>query len=508
MSEAQTNATPIVLDPMRVAFAPDATVLQLGRTHFIGIGGAGMSVLAEMLHERGVDVDGSDREEGSKTERLRSLGITVEIGQQADNVRGADTVVYSSAIKPDNPEIVAAHERGIRIVHRSDILALLMNGRRAVTVAGAHGKTTTSSLLSHILVHAGTGKLADPSYAIGGTIQAPGGAVLDGGHAGRGDVLVAEADESDGSFCKYRPSIAVITNALADHLDHYGDEAHYCAAFVDHAGHASGHVVMTGDDEGAVAVLRDLDPSVARRTIVYATKDADQIGDLRGATLVRIDAEHESADSGRETFTVHVPASLASVCGCGDADLALPVSLAIPGMHNARNATAAILAAMLLGVTPEAAAQAASTFLGASRRFQVHGEENGVTVVDDYAHHPTEIAATLHAAANYPHKTLWCVFQPHTYTRTKAFMKDFAKALSLADKVVLADIYAARETDTLGISSETLQAEIQALGHECYYFPSFDEIENFLLENCINGDLLITMGAGDVVKIGENLLGK
>ena len=175
MSEAQTNATPIVLDPMRVAFAPDATVLQLGRTHFIGIGGAGMSVLAEMLHERGVDVDGSDREEGSKTERLRSLGITVEIGQQADNVRGADTVVYSSAIKPDNPEIVAAHERGIRIVHRSDILALLMNGRRAVTVAGAHGKTTTSSLLSHILVHAGTGELADPSYAIGGTIQAPGG---------------------------------------------------------------------------------------------------------------------------------------------------------------------------------------------------------------------------------------------------------------------------------------------------------------------------------------------
>lgn len=174
MSEAQTNATPIVLDPMRVAFAPDATVLQLGRTHFIGIGGAGMSVLAEMLHERGVDVDGSDREEGSKTERLRSLGITVEIGQQADNVRGADTVVYSSAIKPDNPEIVAAHERGIRIVHRSDILALLMNGRRAVTVAGAHGKTTTSSLLSHILVHAGTGELADPSYAIGGTIQAPG----------------------------------------------------------------------------------------------------------------------------------------------------------------------------------------------------------------------------------------------------------------------------------------------------------------------------------------------
>ena len=234
--------------------------------------------------------------------------------------------------------------------------------------------------------------------------------------------MVAEADESDGSFCKYRPSIAVITNALADHLDHYGDEAHYCAAFVDHAGHASGHVVMTGDDEGAVAVLRDLDPSVARRTIVYATKDADQIGDLRGATLVRIDAEHESADSGRETFTVHVPASLASVCGCGDADLALPVSLAIPGMHNARNATAAILAAMLLGVTPEAAAQAASTFLGASRRFQMRGEENGVTVVDDYAHHPTEISALLDAARRrYPRSVIRVLFQPHLFSRTRTF---------------------------------------------------------------------------------------
>ena len=211
-------------------------------------------------------------------------------------------------------------------------------------------------------------------------------------------MLVAEADESDGSFCKYRPSIAVITNALADHLDHYGDEAHYCAAFVDHAGHASGHVVMTGDDEGAVAVLRDLDPSVARPNDRVRHQGCRSDRDLRGATLVRIDAEHESADSGRETFTVHVPASLASVCGCGDADLALPVSLAIPGMHNARNATAAILAAMLLGVTPEAAAQAASTFLGASRRFQVRGEENGVTVVDDYAHHPTEISALLDAA--------------------------------------------------------------------------------------------------------------
>ena len=517
MSEAQTNATPIVLDPMRVAFAPDATVLQLGRTHFIGIGGAGMSVLAEMLHERGVDVDGSDREEGSKTERLRSLGITVEIGQQADNVRGADTVVYSSAIKPDNPEIVAAHERGIRIVHRSDILALLMNGRRAVTVAGAHGKTTTSSLLSHILVHAGTGKLADPSYAIGGTIQAPGGAVLDGGHAGRGDVLVAEADESDGSFCKYRPSIAVITNALADHLDHYGDEAHYCAAFVDHAGHASGHVVMTGDDEGAVAVLRDLDPSVARRTIVYATKDADQIGDLRGVTLVRIDAEHESADSGRETFTVHVPASLASVCGCGDADLALPVSLAIPGMHNARNATAAILAAMLLGVTPEAAAQAASTFLGASRRFQMRGEENGVTVVDDYAHHPTEISALLDAARRrYPRSVIRVLFQPHLFSRTRTFAHEFAEALSKADDVIVTGIFPARELqrDFPDVSAMTIVDAAQDVPHasaqgDGTWISAVDDMQvaaQMLAMRCRPTDVVFTVGAGDITAMGAVIL--
>ena len=294
----------------------------------------------------------------------------------------------------------------------------------------------------------------------------------------------------------------MITNALADHLDHYGDEAHYCAAFVDHAGHASGHVVMTGDDEGAVAVLRDLDPSVARRTIVYATKDADQIGDLRGATLVRIDAEHESADSGRETFTVHVPASLASVCGCGDADLALPVSLAIPGMHNARNATAAILAAMLLGVTPEAAAQAASTFLGASRRFQVRGEENGVTVVDDYAHHPSEMKATLNTAKEMHFDRILCAFQPHTYTRTKALFHEFVEALGMCDQAVLAPIYAAREKNTIGIYSSDIAREVPG----AVSFDSFDEIADYLRKEAGPNDLVLTMGAGNINEVGPMLI--
>lgn len=299
----------------------------------------------------------------------------------------------------------------------------------------------------------------------------------------------------------------MITNALADHLDHYGDEAHYCAAFVDHAGHASGHVVMTGDDEGAVAVLRDLDPSVARRTIVYATKDADQIGDLRGATLVRIDAEHESADSGRETFTVHVPASLASVCGCGDADLALPVSLAIPGMHNARNATAAILAAMLLGVTPEAAAQAASTFLGASRRFQMRGEENGVTVVDDYAHHPTEISALLDAARRrYPRSVIRVLFQPHLFSRTRMFAHEFAEALSKADDVIVTGIFPARELqrDFPDVSAMTIVDAAQDVPHasaqgDGTWIRAVDDMQvaaQMLAMRCRPTDVVFTVGAG------------
>ena len=260
---------PIVLDPTYASFDAAARPADLGATHFIGIGGAGMSVLAEMLHAEGVAVDGSDRAHSAKTDRLETLGITVEFGQRAENVAQAETVVYSSAIKPDNPEIVAAHAAGKRIVHRSDILALLMNGKRAVTVAGAHGKTTTSSMLSHILVNAG----ADPSYAIGGFIQGPDGTTLDGGHAGKGDILVAEADESDGSFAKYHPTIAIITNCEADHLDHYGTQENYRAAFVNHVQHAEKSVVMCGDDEGNLAVLRALDPQTAKRTVVYATQD-------------------------------------------------------------------------------------------------------------------------------------------------------------------------------------------------------------------------------------------
>ena len=496
---------PIVLDPTYASFDAAARPADLGATHFIGIGGAGMSVLAEMLHAEGVAVDGSDRAHSAKTDRLETLGITVEFGQRAENVAQAETVVYSSAIKPDNPEIVAAHAAGKRIVHRSDILALLMNGKRAVTVAGAHGKTTTSSMLSHILVNAG----ADPSYAIGGFIQGPDGTTLDGGHAGKGDILVAEADESDGSFAKYHPQIAIITNSEADHLDHYGTQDNYRAAFVDHAGHATKAVIMCGDDEGNLAVLRALDATVAGRTIVYSTRNAAELGDLNGATLVRIESESETAESGAEHFTLHIPGGL-----IGEEERRIAVTLTVPGIHNARNASAAIIAAALLGMDVERASAAVTSFLGAARRFQVRGTVSQVTVVDDYAHHPTEIAALLDAARRrYPQSKIRVIFQPHLFSRTRFFSSEFAQALAKADDVIVTGIFPAREKqeDFPDVTPATIVDEALKLEHE----PAKDWVRGvedmhtaaqMMVMRAHHGDVIFTVGAGDITQMDEVIL--
>ena len=505
----------IVLDPTRDAFGGANDPNALGPTHFIGIGGAGMSVLAEMLHEQGVPVDGSDRERGAKTDRLESLGVRVEIGQRAENVQGASTVVFSSAIKPDNPEIVAAAQAGARIVHRSDILALLMASKRSVTVAGAHGKTTTSSMLAHILLHAGTGALADPSYAIGGSIQGPDGRSFDGGHAGTGDVLVAEADESDGSFGKYRPHIAIVTNAEPDHLDHYGDAAHYHAAFVDHLSHARHAIVMCVDDEGAIDVLHALDPAVAARVVAYSTRPETEVGDLAGATYVGIESESERAGDGRERFVVAMPAALA-VGTPGTADAAdggvvrVPVELVVPGIHNARNATAAIVAAALLGMDPHDAARAAGTFLGAARRFQLRGEVDGVSVVDDYAHHPTEIAALLDAARRrYPQAAIRVLFQPHLFSRTAFFADEFARALAKADDVIVSGVYPARERqeDFPGVGAGTIVAAAAGVVHDPQpWIEAVDDMHDAslaLASRAVSGDVLLTVGAGDVTAMGD-----
>lgn len=503
---AVTSAT---LDPTAYAFSGySGGVAGLGRTHFIGIGGAGMSVLAEMLHEDHVDVDGSDALAGPKTERLASLGIPVQIGQQAEHVAHADTVVWSSAIKAENPELRAALDCGKRLVHRSDILALLLSESTGVTVAGAHGKTTTSALIAHILTHAGEGELADPSYAVGGTIQGPNGS-LDGGHAGTGRVLVAEADESDGSFRKYHPSIAVITNVEADHLDHYGDAEHFRAAFVDHAHHATDHVVLCADDEGALAVLRAMDAEAAKHAVAYSTSDRESLGDLNGAYFARIQSESESASSGEEHFVLRLPAALLGTGQGSDESVEIPVTLGIPGLHNARNASAAIIACTLLGMNPVKAAEAARSFLGADRRFQLRGVVEGVSVVDDYSHHPTEIAALLDAARRrYPESTLRVLFQPHLFSRTRFFTEAFAQALAKADDVIVTGIFPARERqqDFPDINASTIVKAARQLPHEpeqgwIQAVEDMNQAGAMLAMRAHRGDVLFTVGAGDVTQV-------
>lgn len=519
------------LDPTRDALA-GSTISKpqdLGPTHFIGIGGAGMSVLAEMLNQAGVPVSGSDREKSDKTARLEAMGITVHLGQSAQNVAGAQTVVWSSAIKADNPEIVAALSQGSRLVHRSDILALLMRSRQTVTVAGAHGKTTTSALLAHILVRGGQGHLADPSYAIGGSIQTEGG-TLDGGHVGQGTVLVAEADESDGSFEKYHPTIALITNVEPDHLDHYGRPEAFYKAFVDYAHHARDYVVLCGDDQGALEVLQSLSDDRKAKTVVYSTREQSQLEPCLGdANLVRIVSETESSGSGRENFTLLIPAGVLAQSGvdCSSQEggwrgngknqvMELPVELSIPGLHNARNAAAAIVSAILLGMDPHEAARAATDFRGASRRFEVRGEVDGVILVDDYAHHPTEIAALLDAARRrYPNRTIRVLFQPHLFSRTQFFAQGFAAALNKADDVVVTGIFPARERqeDYPGIGPDTIFEAWKGLdlkGHKADFHISSDMRQGALsmADRAQPGDLIMTVGAGDITSMGRVILNR
>ena len=517
MSQTQHENNVGGLDPTVAAFGDEERLTDLGLTHFIGIGGAGMSVLAEMLVAEGVSVTGSDAQENAKIARLRELGATVWIGQQADHVEGARTVVYSSAIKPDNAEILAAERLGLRIVHRSDILSLLMRHHHSIAVAGAHGKTTTSALIAHILATAGRGGLADPSYAIGGSIQTVDRGSRDGGHAGSGSVFIAEADESDGSFLKYRPDVAIITHAEADHLDHYHTEERYRSAFGTYATHAGEHVLVAVDDPNALAVVRSLDQSTAQRVIAYATHSPEEIGDLHGARFVSIVDEGETAGTGREHFTIELPDGLfPDVHG-----MSLPVTLAIPGIHNARNATAAILAVICMGMDPTAAATAASTFLGAVGRFQVLGVRKQVTVVQDYAHHPTEITALLQAARRrYPSARLHVIFQPHLFSRTGFFATQFAQALALADDVLVTGVFPARErqADFPGVGPDSIVQAAEHIGsgqssneseHSRGWIAAVGDMQlatRMMAMRAHHGDVVFVVGAGDISTMGPVLL--
>lgn len=445
--------------------------------YFVGIGGVSMSGLAEILADAGFQVSGSDRTHSALTDMLESRGVTVFYGQRAENITdNLDVVVFTSAIHPDNPEYAAAHEKGIPCLTRAELLGQIMkNYDTPIAISGTHGKTTTTSMVSEILLRAGT----DPTLSIGGILKSIGGNI----RVGQSGYFVTEACEYTNSFLSFFPKIGIILNIEEDHLDFFRDLADIRRSFRKFAEllPADGCLIINS----AIENLDEITCGLPCRIITFGRDSS---------------ADYYPSDISYDEFG-HVSFMLHST-----GKSSVKISLQVPGEHNVMNALAAAALADYLGIEPGYAADALHNFTGADRRFEYKGSFHGVTVIDDYSHHPTEITAALKAAANYPHKTLWCVFQPHTYTRTKAFLKEFAQALTLADKVVLADIYAARETDTLGISSETLKEEIKALGHEVYYFPSFSEIENFLQKNCINGDLLITMGAGDVLKIGENLL--
>ena len=447
--------------------------------YFIGIGGISMSGLAEILLSEGFRISGSDRSASELTRRLEELGATVYYGQREENITpGIDLVVYTSAIKEDNPEMIATDKLGIASLTRAQLLGQMMkNYKTPIAVSGTHGKTTTTSMISQILLDNDD----DPTLSIGGIYKPIGGNI----RVGSSDRFVTEACEYTNSFLSFYPKIGIILNIEEDHLDFFKDIQDIRNSFHEFARLIpdDGALIINGDIDRCEELTADL----ACKVITYgSSSDFDYYP--RSITY---------DNSGCPSF--HLMRN-------GDKEEAF--SLRVPGEHNVYNAMASIALADLLGISDEIIAKALLHYGGTDRRFEYKGKVNGFTIIDDYAHHPTEIKATLLAAKNYPHRTTWCVFQPHTYTRTKAFLEDFAKALSLSDEIILADIYAAREKDTLGISSQTLQAEIEKLGHRCYYFPSFEEIQKFILTNCTKDDLLITMGAGDVVKIGENLLQK
>lgn len=447
--------------------------------HFIGIGGISMSGLAEILLQEDFSISGSDSKESPLTKALETKGAKIYYGQRASNISDSvQVVVYTAAIHPDNPEFACAKEKGLPMLTRAQLLGQIMrNYETPIAVSGTHGKTTTTSMISHILL-AGD---CDPTISVGGILPAIGGNI----RVGQSETFLTEACEYTNSFLSFFPKISVILNIDADHLDFFKDIEDIRCSFRRFAEllPADGALVINRDTPKYEEIIRDL----SCRVITYSLEgDADYTaGDIRYDAF------------GHGSFTVYKNGQAAGT-----------YCLKVPGIHNISNALAAIAVAELLGLPQETICAGLESFTGTDRRFQYKGEVGGVTIIDDYAHHPTEIEATLHAAKNYPHKTIWCVFQPHTYTRTKALMPEFARALSLADRVVLAEIYPARETDNLGISSKNLQELITDLGTPCEYYPTFDEIENFLLENCTQGDLLITMGAGDVVNIGEQLLGK
>lgn len=444
---------------------------------FCGIGGISMSGLAEILHSRGFKVSGSDMKASELTSMLENKGMKVHIGQRTTNITpDIDLFVYTAAIHTDNPEWIEKTRLGIPSLSRAELLGEIMkNFDLPIAVSGTHGKTTTTSMISEVLL----GCDLDPTLSVGGMLKSIGGNI----RIGHSKYFVTEACEYTNSFLSFFPRIALILNIEEDHMDFFKDINDIRNSFTRFAKllPMDGTLIINGE-------IDDLDQIIGELPCNVKTFGFDESFDYH-ATDIEYDGQSNA------TYTLHSPEGTRKV------------TLRVPGKHNVANSLAALACCHACDIPLDKAVSLIGNFTGTDRRFEYKGTVGEVTIIDDYAHHPTEIASTLNSAKGYKHNRLWVIFQPHTYTRTKAFLTDFAKSLSIADVIILADIYAAREKNTIGITSKDLQAELLKLGSECYYFPSFDEIENFCLEKCSPGDLLITMGAGDIVKVGESLLG-
>ncbi|MGL6174253.1 MAG: UDP-N-acetylmuramate--L-alanine ligase [Cellulosilyticaceae bacterium] len=448
------------------------------KIHFIGIGGISMSGLAEIMHDRGITVSGSDMKNSHVTEHLESLGIKVFISHSASNIsEDLDVVVYTAAIAKDNPELIAAHEKVSKVVTRSQFLGELMSSYEfPICVSGTHGKTTTTSMLSEGLINA----TFNPTITVGGILNSIGGNIRLGGSK----YFITEACEYCNSFLDFSPKLGIILNIEEDHMDFFKD---------------------INDIRDSFSRFANLIPKDGFLAINGLIPDKD---DLLKDSICTIETFGLSSE-----YDWHAKNISYNTNACASFDVYYKdnftgkISLSIPGEHNILNCLSVCSVCHFLGVDIATLNSGLTQFTGANQRFEIKGKMHDITVVDDYAHHPTEIAATLSVANNYPHKNLYVIFQPHTYTRTKAFLNDFAKVLGKAQNVIVTDIYAAREKNPGDIHSQDIVNAIHTLGKEALYMDDFESIANYLLENCIPGDLVITMGAGNVNQIADILLG-
>ena len=449
------------------------------RCHMIGIGGVSMSPLAEILHDAGIEVTGSDISENAATLKLQKMGIKIAIGHVAENVAGAGFIIRTAAAREDNAEIKAAREQGIPVFERAEAWGHIMRGyKEAICISGTHGKTTTTSMVSHILLEA----KVDPTIMIGGTLPV----IQSGYHVGKGDIIVLESCEYYNSFHNFYPTVAVVLNVDADHMDFFGSLDGVKESFAKFVSlvPTRGHIVCNGDDINTLDALRPLSRELITFGLEEETADKLTKTDVRGVNVVT---------SGKNP-SLDVIYEGKQIC---------KIKLQIPGIHNLKNALAATAACLKVGIAPEMIEKGLYGYTGVGRRFEYKGNYNGADIYDDYAHHPRELSALLDAVATIDaYKRVILAFQPHTFSRTKALFSDFAEELKKPDVVFLAEIYAARENNDVNVSSNDLAAEVK--GAKC--IPDFPELINEIKAIARSGDIVLTVGAGDIYKVGETLV--